>query len=267
MGEEEAPEEAGAQAAVFGGIPFIYWGCHPNGASCSLERPALGPPEGALNLGGHDASVKGVLNIFGGLLGLDWIDEGEPMLYAYHRDSDLVSPCSSGKPFAALLSRCASGACPSTPNTWPQSFGSCAMQDYLAALPGAPAHEIWIDECPAPSFPCGYSCHEAAAGKVQQIVQGAAEFWGCTITGQQEPAVRPQLRAFPNPARDWINFKPYPPGYPFEVILYDIMGRVGARIQAPGEAGIDISHFPAGLYLLKWRSGRQEGAQRLLIHE
>ena len=269
MSEDEAPEEAGAQAAVFGGIPFAYWGCHANGAQCSLERPALGAAQGTLNLGGHDASVRGVLNIFGGLLDLSWIDEGEPPLYAYHQNNDLVSPCNIGKPFAALLPQCALNNCASIPNTWPESFGSCAIQGYLDTLAGAPAYEVWIDECPLPAFPCNYSCHEVDIPTINQIVDNTSLFWSSLIcpvgTEEPDPGQPDDIRLLPNPARAELQlFIPNDHNL-WEVELFNLAGQRVLRTRMGSGETLDVSGLRAGFYLVKLEHGGYSVVKKVVV--
>lgn len=259
MEDAEAPAAALAQGAV-SAIPFIYGACHPPG--CSTARPALGLPQGDLHLGQADASVKGVLNIYGALLDPSWIDAGEPMLYAYHKDNDLVVPCGNGRPFRDLIGRCLNnGACTAVPNTWPEAFGSCRLQDYLDTLSGAPAHAFQIESCPPPAFPCSYSCHEVTAEEVRRIVQGAAEFWGCTITNQRERESNSSAVVFPNPATGEVTLR----GGAFAelqvVELYSPDGRLLRRFAVRGELRLNLEGFPPGVYLLRWNGT----VQRIVI--
>ena len=265
MDEAEAPEAAMMQNPV-SGIPLIYGACQPSG--CSTERPALGPPEGNLHLGQADASVKGVLNIFGALFDPSWIDAGEPMLYAYHKDNDLVVPCETGKPFRSLVARCLNNAaCTAMPNTWPEAFGSCHLQAYLDTLPNAPAHEFYIDNCPLPGFPCSSSCHEVSAAEVRQIVQGAAEFWGCTITGQREREPVQPFTIFPNPAKNSATLRANVSSQPAEVELYSLDGRLLLRLPLQGELKINLAPFPSGVYLLRWKTDSRVSFQKIVIRK
>lgn len=265
MDDDEAPGAAQAQSPV-SGIPLIYGACHP--AGCSTERPALGPPQGNFNLGAADASVKGALNIFGGLFDPSWIDAGGPMLYSYHKDNDLVVPCHNGQPFRELVSQCLNNAaCTAMPTTWPEAFGSCYLQEYLDTLADAPVHQFQIETCALPNFPCGYSCHEATAAEIRQIVQGAAEFWGCTITGQQQREKRWILHAFPNPARDEIRLRANPSGTPLEVTLYSMAGQPLQRLRMQEELNLDMSAFPPGAYFLMVNDGLRVSFQKIVIQK
>lgn len=263
MGDDEASPAALAQNPA-PGIPLIYGACHP--AGCSTERPALGPPQGNLHLGSADASVKGVLNIFGALFDPSWIGPGEPMLYAFHKDNDLVVPCLEGHPFRSLVSRCLNNtACTAMPNTWPLAFGSCHLQQYLDTLANAPAHEFQITNCPLPGFPCSSSCHELTPAEVELIVQGATEFWGCTITGPLEPETASTLHAFPNPARDEIRLETSFFQQPVSLALYSMDGRLLQTLQGQGALTLDVSAYPPGVYFLKWASGHQAGCLKAII--
>lgn len=265
MEDDEAPEAAQAQSSV-SAIPLIYGACHP--AGCSTERPALGPPQGNLNLGAADASVKGALNIFGALFDPSWIDAGGPMLYSYHKDNDLVVPCQSGLPFQRLVSQCLNNAaCTAMPNTWPEAFGSCYLQEYLDTLADTPAHQFQIETCALPNFPCGYSCHEATAAEIRQIVQGAAEFWGCTITGQQQREKRWILHAFPNLARDEIRLRANHSGTPLEVTLYSLAGQPLQCLPMQEELNLDVSAFPPGAYFLMVNDGLRVAFQKIVIQK
>ncbi|MCB0612100.1 MAG: T9SS type A sorting domain-containing protein [Phaeodactylibacter sp.] len=265
MDDDESPEVALAQNPV-SAIPLIYGACHP--AGCHTERPDLGPPQGSLHTGQADASVKGVLNIFGALFDPSWIDAGEPLLYSYHKDNDLVVPCQNGQPFRSLVSRCLNNAaCTAMPNTWPEAFGSCSLQAYLDTLANAPAHEFQIVNCTPPNFPCSYSCHEVTAEEVQQIVQGATEFWGCTITGQQQREKRWILHAFPNPAREVIELRAKHSGPPLEVTLYSLAGQPLQCLRMQEELNLDVSAFPPGAYILRVNDGIRVAFQKIVIQK
>lgn len=277
MGEDEWPADAGALPDIYGGIPFAYWGCHANGALCSLERPALGPAQGELNLGGNDASVKGVLNIFGGLLSLGWIDEGEPPLYAYHQDNDLVSPCTQGKPFDATLAQCVLNACSAIPNTWPASYGSCAIQEYLDTLANAPAHEVWIDNCPLPSFPCSYSCHEVTMASVNQIVANAAQFWSCLIcppgpggcvlvgTAGHTRNSAEAISLAPNPVRGELRVT-LPEGRDiWRVAFFNLAGQCVLRTLLSGSTTLDIGELSPGFYLVRLEHGESAITRKIVV--
>lgn len=263
MDEEETPPAAQAQNPV-SAIPLIYGACHT--AGCSAERPFLGAPQGNLYLGQADASVKGVLNIFGALFDPSWIDAGEPALYAFHQDNDLVVPCGSGRPFRSLVQRCLNNAaCTAMPNTWPEAFGSCHLQAYLDTLPNAPAHAFQIEDCPLPAFPCNSSCHEVTQAGIEQIVQGAAEFWGCAITGQKEPETEPAIKAFPNPAGRELTLQAANPGQQVEAELFSLDGRRLRHVEFQRELKLNLSAFPPGVYLLRWSAGSQVSTQKVVI--
>lgn len=75
------------------------------------------------------------------------------------------------------------------------------------------------------------------------------------------------IKLFPNPANDWLNLKlPESPG---EITLevFSVSGRrmMNLKLYAPWES-IQVSHLPAGLYLVKFTDGEgRSSTQRLIV--
>lgn len=69
---------------------LLPYGCFPS--NNSLSRPDLGSIDGTLNLGTHDASVKGIGCFYGGVLDLQMLQQTGPLpdVYLFHQGSDVV---------------------------------------------------------------------------------------------------------------------------------------------------------------------------------
>lgn len=117
--------------------PLIPGSCTPPGAL--RARPDLGDIEGTLHLGnGYDASVRGVANFMGGMMGNILSGPQQPALYLYHQTDDLIVGCGYRRPFQLLFQYCGLAVAGCTPlyNTFPLVYGSCRIADWAAETGG-----------------------------------------------------------------------------------------------------------------------------------
>lgn len=90
-------------------------------------RPDLGPIEGELNLNGHDASVLGVVNIFGALKDTVLVEsDADPALFSYHQSGDPVVGCGVQRPYWGI------GL--GIPDNYPWLHGSCSIDARMEHL-------------------------------------------------------------------------------------------------------------------------------------
>lgn len=107
---------------------------YPGGTvtSAQLKRPDLGGIEGSLNINGYNSKVKGVINLFGGLLseGIsnNWVSGNDSMVvYMTHQTCDGIVPCNAAVCLSPMSINCNLGNTPFH-TKWPISYGSCALK-------------------------------------------------------------------------------------------------------------------------------------------
>jgi dienelactone hydrolase len=90
-------------------------------------RPGLGDIDGDLHLNGHDASVLGVVNLFGALMDTALVQSIEdPALFSYHQTGDPVVGCGVQRPYW--------GVGLGIPDNYPWLHGSCSIDTRMQHL-------------------------------------------------------------------------------------------------------------------------------------
>ncbi len=121
--------------------------CLPVGYS--LARPDLGDVQGELNLGGHDASVQGVGNMYGAMLNFDMlVDETDwPVIYQFHQGSDVVVNYEYGRVLGRMDWECyaQTNIC-QTYARYPRAYGSKGIESYFLGLADSPQRVTEIVE-------------------------------------------------------------------------------------------------------------------------
>lgn len=103
----------------------------------SLLRQNLGDIQGHPTLYNHDAKVKGVGSLYGGLFSLSVIDNFAtwPAMYLYHQGSDILVNYNYGKLLGRIDNECfASGMPCQQYSNYPAAYGGKGLQLYLAGL-------------------------------------------------------------------------------------------------------------------------------------
>lgn len=108
-----------------------------NVSSAQLKRPDLGDVDGSLNINGHNAKVKGVINLFGGMLAesisKNWMAGQDSMLvYMTHQSCDGIVPCNAAICLSPMSVNCNLGYTPFH-TKWPISYGSCALNSVFTS--------------------------------------------------------------------------------------------------------------------------------------
>jgi hypothetical protein len=106
--------------------------------AAALQRPDLGPVEGAMNLNGQNTSITGIISFFGGVpypaISQNWLKGPDtPAVYLYHQSCDGIVPFASGKPFEPISTYCNLGFTPWHYN-FPQVFGNGALASAFSSL-------------------------------------------------------------------------------------------------------------------------------------
>ena len=87
-----------------------------------------------------------------------------------------------------------------------------------------------------------------------------------TLTGPDENNVKPRahILVYPNPASDWLHIRLNTSNA--ELKLVSAEGREGLTRQIyGGEASLDLSGLPAGMWFLHYRTGETAGTEKLII--
>ncbi len=251
---------------------------NPSGAA--LKRPDLGPVDGTLNLNGHDANVRGVLNLFGGVPleagANNWLQGPDtPAVYLYHQTCDGIVPFGAGYPFFVISNYCNLGFTP-WHNKFPQTFGSGSLAAVFGSNPTPSPFTTDFDQCPAfnPAlalFECirygdNGSYHYTANPVLRS--QKIADYFSpfitngtCYTLGNQEPSEKLMAQLSPNPfsSRLYVFLENAPEGPSF-ISLSDVSGKTVWSTSRTLFAGENIlfeqNQLPAGFYVLQIRSKR-----------
>lgn len=236
-------------------------------AGSQLTRPDLGPVEGDLNLNGHDASVKGVANFYGGVpydaFALDWWQGTDtPAVYLYHQTCDGVVLFGRGQPMSVISAYCNLGSTPWHTN-YPFLSGSGRIADTFASMSSPPVFTTDFESCAVfdPNwalFECQrygnngsyhYTANHALRG------QNLAAFWaplasepGACLGMSTDIHPKPALRLWPNPASDDLRFShPELGNGPVLVEVLDAYGRSvhGRSLTVNDDTG--LLELPSGL--------------------
>ncbi|MDX1685031.1 MAG: carboxylesterase family protein [Saprospiraceae bacterium] len=204
----------------------------------AVERPDLGPVRGLLHLGQNDASVKGVVNIFGAVFDLDQVSaEDDIAIYSYHQTEDPIVPCYKDKAYWGL---------PLIAINMPTGHGSCALEEHLDAISYEPdLFESWIYDGDQ------HAIHDPVAmfDEIIYFLEGQI----CDDLTSTSSAERRDLVAYPNPVEDilYLNKKVG------RVRILDIYGRTIKHLNGP-ESHLDVVDLRPGIYfLLNERTGEK----------
>jgi hypothetical protein len=163
--------------------PLIPGNCAPPNAS--RARPDLGDIEGTLHLAaGNDASVRGVANFMGGMMGDILSGPRRPALYMYHQTDDLIVGCNYRRPFSLLFQYCGVAALGCNPlyDTFPLVHGSCRLADMAAAMgdDAPPLLTDIIDNGSPANLSCLSGNNHSIVG-IEQRVNNMMAFFGPMI--------------------------------------------------------------------------------------
>lgn len=235
---EEKPAAANAIGQVQHGFNFF-------------PRPDLGPVEGTLNLGSHDASVLGVVNIFGALLDTAYIEgPNDPALYSYHQTLDPVVGCGLQRPYWGI------GL--GVPDNYPWVHGSCSIDTRVQGLGFAPGrYRFTLHNDNA------HEVHDPVAILLETL-QWMRDLF-CTLTSTRAELPPAHIRVQPNPSTGTLTVDIRGQG-PLAFEVRDGMGRLvhAGNLLNDGTA-LDLAHLPNGLYLLRAVVDGREVVARFVI--
>ncbi|HMN06463.1 MAG TPA: carboxylesterase family protein [Flavobacteriales bacterium] len=229
----DRPEEKPNNCGAIGDVQHIF-NFYP--------RPDLGPVDGELNQNGHDASVLGVINLYGALMDTSYVESaGDPALFSYHQTGDPVVGCGVQQPYWGI------GL--GIPDNNPWLYGSCAIDARMQHLGFTPQRYR-------------FHLHQGNEHAVhdQTGVMADAVLWMrqliCDITTGTAPDgnIAP-ARLAPNPAQAATTLA-LPGTSPATYTLLDLQGRtVGHGSITGGQAVINLGHLRPGTYLVRTGDG------------
>lgn len=259
---------------------------NPSGAA--LQRPDLGPVDGTLNLNGHDANVRGVLNLFGGVPfeagANNWLQGPDtPAVYLYHQTCDGIVPFAGGYPFFVISNYCNLGFTPWHPK-FPQAFGSGSLAAVFGANPTPSPFTTDFDQCPAfnPAlalFECiRYGDNGSYHYTINPVLrsQKVADYFSpfitegaCYTLGSQELGTPLQARVSPNPFEQRLSvFLDQAPDEEARIIISDVSGKTvwsASRKLSIGENILfEQNQLSPGFYALEIRSKGGVGVWKLV---
>lgn len=123
-------DDAVAPSSYFDDVP-----CAAN--PVNLERPDLGDIHGDLNLGNHDASIKGIGSFFGAVFDLNIFDENEtlPSMYLFCQGSDVIVHYIYGKLFGRIDAECYNNFLCQNYENYPHCYGNEGLRQYFEENP------------------------------------------------------------------------------------------------------------------------------------
>lgn len=248
------------------------YGCIP--VSNSLSRPDLGSIDGTLNMGLHDATVKGIGSFYGGALNLQLFQQATdtPVVYLFHQGSDIVVNYGHGN----LLGR-TSWECYAQTNLcqsyyfYPLAHGGKSIDQYFQSLGGlAPAYQAdiienysYMNNC----FSNGHSIDNLTL-RLQNMtnlfastidLSGNDPATNCITNGLNDPHSNAPILLFPNPANDQLTLQLNGNMNRIPFTITDAFGKTVFSGELRSEnAVIDISHLSKGLYLLQLKDNKTQ---------
>lgn len=201
-------------------------------------RPDLGSMDGDLNLNGQDASVMGVVNIYGALMDTAYIGSAEDAaLFSYHQSGDPVVGCGLQQPYWGI------GL--GIPDNNPWLFGSCLIEARTQHLGyGADRYRFIL-------HPGNEHAIHDLEGVTAELVQWMRDVM-CgipTAVPQVEPGTLARLA--PNPAAATTTLS-LPSPAPASYTITDLQGRpLRQGTVAGGHAVLDLLGLPPGWYLVR----------------
>jgi alpha/beta superfamily hydrolase len=273
----EKPANCGAIAdAPLYDPDLVNYGCVPN--PISFARPDLGSVDGSLHVGSYDASVRGVANIFGGMMDPSIADASEldeTALYLFHQGSDVVVHYNYGRLLGRTSYECYGALNVCQPYYfYPFAYGSKGIANYITGMGITPAHYLTsIVENYEYTGDCFDNGHSFDA-----IGQRAAEFTDLFAekiesTGNQpsaqcnvgmEALSAAPFTLFPNPAQNNLRIQGAVSG---KYVIFDVLGsKVAAGELKSNDQQIDVSALKDGLYFFQMEAYGQATSNFIVKH-
>lgn len=224
----DQPDEKPASCSTIGQVQHFF-NFYP--------RPDLGGVEGDLNQNGHNASVLGVVNLFGGVLDTAFIETAQdPALFSYHQSGDPVVGCGTQQPYWGI------GL--GMPDQLPWLHGSCTIDQRMQHL-GFPGEHYQFHLHTGNE----HTVHDPVAVLAEVMPWMRNLFCSATL-GASDPHPVSFIVA-PNPADGFVGITRTESG-PFGFDLQDGRGRIWLQGTSSGQRlDLDLRALPAGPYVLR----------------
>lgn len=241
----DRPEEKPAGANAIGQVQH-FLNFYP--------RPDLGAVEGDLNLqNGYDATVLGVVNIFGGVLDTTYIESADgPALYSYHQSQDPVVGCGFQRPYWGI------GL--GVPDNYPYMYGSCAIDPRVQGLGFAEGrYQFTLHQGNE------HDIHDPVGILLESLQWMRELFCGLTTSVEPVPPVT-SIRVYPNPTTGMLRVERSQGAGPLPFEVFDAKGRqvLSGMLSSDVEV-VDLSGMPEGLYLLRAGAQGKELVERFVV--
>jgi hypothetical protein len=220
---------------------------YPGGkvTTTQLKRPDLGGTDGGLNINGYNAKVKGVLNLFGGLLseGIsnNWVSGNDSMfVYMTHQTCDGIVPCNAAVCLSPMSVNCNLGYTPFH-TKWPIAYGSCALKtNFTTGTPKIKKLKVEIFNCDPIVFPLTDCVRFAQNGSYHYLVNTAvrcdsiAKFiapiaisatQNCKSAGITNPHKNNKIYISPNPSNGIFYINGMNETEKMNIEITDVLGR------------------------------------------
>lgn len=231
----------GVSAGAITAIQSVYLDSNdsiPSGLKTVIERN--GGLQGSSNPQtlGYSSSVRGVLNLSGGIFDTSWIDRGEPPMASMHGQADNVVPYGDGAA-AGLVHIFGSGVIHPV-------LRSKNIKENLVSVPGGGHTDIYFE----PQFKPYLDSFTILAYKL------FFDLICPQVVAAHNASQIKTFKIFPNPARDHISLDPL--DMPLQVTLYDLLGRSIPVELKSNRVEWNPSAVVNGVYMLQARFRNQE---------
>ncbi len=220
---------------------------YPGGTltTTQLKRPDLGNIDGSLNMNGYNSKVKGVVNLFGGLLseGIsnNWVSGNDSMaVYMTHQSCDGIVPCNAAVCLSPMSINCNLGYTPFH-TKWPICYGSCALQSkFSVGTSKIKKLKTEIFNCDPIVFPLNDCVRFANNGSYHYLVNTSvrcdsiAKFIASIAVGAIKKCATAGIKTFdknrrittsPNPSNGVFSINGFAENHKPTIEITDVLGR------------------------------------------
>ena len=249
-----------------------------------LKRPDLGSIDGSLNINGYNPKVKGVLNLFGGLLseGIsnNWVSGNDSMVvYMTHQTCDGIVPCNAAVCLSPMSINCNLGNTPFH-TKWPISYGSCALKtNFTSGTPKIKKLKTEIFNCDPIVFPLTDCIRFANNGSYHYLVNTAvrcdsiAKFIApialtttknCATAGIKNLDKNGRITISPNPSNGTIFINGLDGNYKPGIEITDVLGRQ-LDFEWIKDNQINLSKIESGFIFIKIKTDEGLSVKKVFI--
>jgi para-nitrobenzyl esterase len=207
----------------------------------------------------YDSDIQFVISLSGALYKKEWIDAAEAPLLSIHGTADEIVPYAHGFlsiEFGVVFnfnSVDGSGALHPV-------MDDLEMNNLHIAVPGGMHESTYTDPANEP-----YLNDFAISGGLMMYEYLCPDI-PVVITSTKELLAETTISVYPNPVETDFNLRLGAVEGPYDVALYDLLGRQIAQWNnLVGDQNLQIAGIPTGYYFLQVRGENWQGAQQLLV--